>query len=169
MTVKERNDIIKSAKKVECTSCIKGIRMCTTRPCWGTVKDFKRIIEAGYATSMMIDYYAHRDINNGDRIYFLSGASRGNQCSKADWNPKGTCSFLIKEKCAIHDIKPTVGAVACCEKEPDLKLIHACMLTWNTRTGKKLINDWKKMVNYVDVEDDEGFDIGDLISLLLVG
>lgn len=167
MTVKERNNIIRSAKKVECTNCVKGIHMCTTRPCWGTVKDFRRIIEAGFAPSLMIDYYAHRNINNGNKIYFLSGASRGNQCSKADWNPKGTCSFLIKEKCAIHNIKPTIGAVACCKKAPNQKLIQACILTWNTRTGKKLINDWKKMVNYEEVEDDAGFGLDTLISFLL--
>lgn len=167
MTVKERNNIIRSAKKVECTNCVKGIHMCTTRPCWGTVKDFRRIIEAGFASSLMIDYYAHRDINNGNKIYFLSGASRGNQCSKADWNPKGTCSFLIKEKCAIHHIKPTIGAAACCKKPQNLKLIQACILTWNTRTGKKLINDWKKMVDYEEVQDDEGFGMNELISFLL--
>ena len=166
MTIKERNKIIRSAKKVECRFCDGGEKMCQTRPCWGTVNDFKRIIDAGYATSLMIDYYSHESINNGKKIYFLSGASRGNECSKADWNPIGTCKFFVNHKCIIHQIKPTMGAVTCCKEKTSQELTHACLLTWNTRTGEKLINDWKKMVNYVEVEDDREFNLSALALLL---
>ena len=37
-------DVIKNAKRIECKNCAKGIAMCRLRPCWGTVKDFKKII-----------------------------------------------------------------------------------------------------------------------------
>lgn len=178
LTIKERNKKIKSAKKVECKGCNEGKQMCKTRPCWGTVDDFKRIIDAGHADKLMIDYYNNASINGGNNIYFLSGASNHCQGSKAIWNPKGTCIFFEKDKlskkgivftegkCLIHDIKPTIGAVACCKKRQDKEFIHACLLTWTTRKGKKLISDWKKMVNYVDVPDNEGFNFVDAFMLM---
>jgi hypothetical protein len=169
MTIKERNTIIRSAKKIECPNCEKGIYYCKTRPCWGTVNDFKKIIEAGHAKELMIDYYSHKNINNGNKIYFLSGSSNSNQCSKADWNPKGVCIFLENDKCRINDIKPTTGAVACCKKKPNISIMHACILTWNTKKGKQLIKDWKKMVDYKDKEDDEGFSFIDAYMAMAMG
>jgi len=164
MTSKE---YLTGAKKVECTSCTKGVSMCETRPCWGTVSDFKKIIKAGHADKLMIEYYNHEDLNKGERVYFLSGASNGNEGSKASWNPKGTCIFLVNDKCSIHEIKPTIGAVACCKTEYDLKITHACLKTWTTKSGKKLIEDWKKMVNYREKDDDEDFSIMGVLSLFM--
>jgi hypothetical protein len=92
-----RKEIISSAVKVECVDCHKGVYMCRTRPCWGTVRDFKKIIKAGHAKKLMLEYYNNTAVNKGNNIYFLCGASRGNQCSKADWNPKGTCILLVDD------------------------------------------------------------------------
>ncbi len=166
MKTTTKTDIIKTAKKIECKDCTEGIAMCNLRPCWGTVKDFLKIIKAGHAKKLMIDYYSNDKINNGKKIYFLSGASNHNQCSKADWNPKGTCIFLVNNKCNIHNIKPTMGAVMCCKIKQDKTLMHACLMTWLTKEGLKLIEDWKKMVNYVNKDDDEGFNLYDAMTLL---
>jgi len=86
--------VLANVIKVECSMCENGIRMCHRRPCWGTVEDFKKIIDAGFAKKLMIDYYNDESINNNERTYILSGANNGNECSKADWNPKGKCTFL---------------------------------------------------------------------------
>ena len=165
MKTTTKTDIIKTAKRIECKDCRRGINMCEQRPCWGTVKDFKKIIKAGYAKKLMIDYYNNDKINNGEDIYFLSGASSGNECSKADWNPKGTCIFLENNKCIIHNIKPTSGAVSCCKIDYNLKLTHACLMTWTTTEGKKLIEDWKKMVDYIEKDNDEGFNFHEAVML----
>jgi hypothetical protein len=162
-------DIIKTAKRIECKSCRKGVVMCKMRPCWGTVEDFKKIIEVGHAKKLMIDYYNDKAINNNERIHFLSGASNGNECSKATWNPKGICIFLENDKCIINDIKPTVGAVMCCKHKQDSKLMHACLMTWTTKKGRDLIESWKKMVDYKDKDDNEDFDITEAFSLMMFG
>lgn len=148
-----RKEIISSAEKVECTVCDKGIQMCRTRPCWGTVSNFRKIIKAGHAKKLMVDYYNNKDVNKGENIYFLSGASRGNECSKADWNPIGICIFFQDNKCDIHGIKPTMGAIGCCKMPIDIKILHACLMTWTTKEGKDLIEKWKKMVDYVEKKD----------------
>ena len=155
----------KEIKKVECVDCYKGIRMCKTRPCWGMVNDFEKIIKAGNAKKLMLEYYSNRDINKGENIYFLSGASNNNQCSKADWNPRGTCILLENDKCIIHDIKPTMGAVVCCKVPMDKKLMHECLMTWTTKAGLDLIKKWKEMVDYIDKVDDENFSMYDAIML----
>jgi len=132
----------------------------------------KKIIEAGFAHNLMIDYYNSENISMNERTYILSGANNGNECSKADWNPKGKCSFLTNEnKCLIHDIKPTMGAIACCKRDhPNfVKENEACVATWATEEGKQLIEDWKKLVNYQEKDDDKGFDFISGLSVMLNG
>ena len=162
MTNKE---IISTAVKVECIDCSKGVQMCRTRPCWGTADEFKKIISAGHKEKLMLEYYNNNDLNNGETVYFLCGASNGCECTKADWNPKGTCVFLVDNKCLIHDMKPTMGAVGCCKVGVDKNLLHACLKTWNTKQGKDLIEKWKKDVDYTDKDDNDGFSIYDAIML----
>ena len=158
---------MKLPEKIECNGCWKGVFMCRLRPCWGTVEDFKKIIDAGYSDRLMIDYYKDEEINNDERIYFLCGANNGNEGSKADWNPKGTCSFLEDEKCIIHDIKPTIGAIACCKRKINIKKNnHICLETWLTQEGTDLIEKWKVIVDYIDKDDDAGFDFMSPFNLM---
>lgn len=156
--------------KIECSNCSIGVQMCHRRPCWGTVSDFKEIIKAGHAEKLMIDYYNSENINNNERIYILTGANNGNERSKADYNPIGKCSFLTTEnKCSIHHIKPAMGAVACCKRENNnvQSENEACVATWATDEGKQLIEEWKTLVNYVEKEDDAGFNFISALSGLL--
>ena len=155
-------------QKVECKGCKKGIKMCHRRSCVGTVADLKKIIAKGYAKRLMIDYYGSEE-KGVDNIYYLCGASNGNECSKADWNPTGTCSFLINEKCEIHDIKPVLGAVACCKRDAGNFEAEreAVLATWTTPEGKELIKKWKKQVKYKEKEDDSGFSLISALELML--
>ena len=44
---------------MECTGCKAGIDMCKkARPCFGTPEEFDKIIDAGYADKLRIDYWA---------------------------------------------------------------------------------------------------------------
>lgn len=46
-----------------CKGCKKGISMCYHRPCLGTPAEFKKIIEAGFAHKLRIDYWVgHGDV-----------------------------------------------------------------------------------------------------------
>ena len=139
-----------SYAKVECPSCTKGIAMCHQRPCWGTVSDLERIIEEGHADKLMLDYYNHKDLNNREDVYFLSGANCGCEKQLAKLLPIGPCTFLSEDKCTIHDIKPTLGAVACCKDPHSLttKVIFHCMESWIRKEGAELISRWKEMVGY---------------------
>ncbi len=158
-------------KKTECKGCVNGINMCKRRPCWGTVDDFKKIIDAGNSKKLMIEYYNSDSLNSNKNIYFLSGASNGNERSKADWNPKGTCLFLENDLCSINSIKPTMGAIACCKgDQPNHKKDNEeCIATWDTKEGKNLIEKWKVMVDYEDKEDHVGFSASDGLSAMMFG
>jgi hypothetical protein len=163
-------NLLEKAKRIECNGCSKGVAMCHMRPCWGTVEDFKRIIDAGYSKQLMIDYYRSDSINKGENVYFLSGANNSNECSKANWNPKGKCSLLENDKCVVNAIKPTMGSIMCCKnKFKSNRYLHACVKTWMTQEGKELIEKWKKMVDYVDKDDDAGFTLYDGLMATVFG
>jgi len=154
-------------KKIECKGCKEGIQMCKTRPCWGTVEDFKKIIEAGFAKKLMIDYYNSESVSNNKKIYFLSGASNGNDCSKADWDPRGVCALLENDLCVVHEIKLTIGAIACCKNESGFRDDNEkCIATWDSPEGNELIEKWKVLVEYVEKNDDEGFSFMGAMDLM---
>lgn len=43
---------------MECLGCSNGVAMCHNRPCMGEPKDFDKIIDAGFADKLRIDYWA---------------------------------------------------------------------------------------------------------------
>lgn len=43
---------------MECTGCEKGVSMCHNRPCFGSPEEFDKIIDAGFADKLRIDYWA---------------------------------------------------------------------------------------------------------------
>jgi len=60
---------------VECRGCDKGIRFCSqSRPCWGTPEDIGRLLDAGMADQLMLDWHAK---GAGVDYYVVSPASRG--------------------------------------------------------------------------------------------
>ena len=85
---------------------------------------------------------------------------------------KANVFFLTNEnKCEIHHIKPTMGAVACCKREQSKfkQENDACVTTWATDEGKQLIEQWKILVDYEEKDDDEGFDFSSGLSAMLMG
>jgi len=60
---------------VECRDCDAGKRFCSaSRPCWGTPEDMGRLLDAGYADRLMLDWFAK---NGGVDYYIVAPASRG--------------------------------------------------------------------------------------------
>lgn len=162
---------INKLERRSCPDCTIGLSWCYRRPCWGTVNDFKKIIDNGFAEYLMIDYYIDKKINNGKLFYFLSGAnSELNMCSKADFNPMGRCMLLKEDKCLVHCFKPILGAYTCCKSndlaEINNEIKHVILKTWLTEEGKNLIEYWKNLVNYIDKPDYNNFSLLELQTLL---
>lgn len=42
---------------MECTGCKEGVSMCHNRPCFGSPEEFDKIIDAGFADKLRIDYW----------------------------------------------------------------------------------------------------------------
>ena len=151
--------------RIDCPNCVEGIKMCHRRPCWGTVEDFQRIIEQGHANKLMLDFYG----TPGEEVHILSGANNNRQGSHAPFNPIGTCIFLDDNKCSIHDIKPYGGAVSCC-KQSDKEvrdIVKHCIDSWRTPEGEALVKEWKRIVNYVEVDIFKEVNILSGIEMLL--
>lgn len=64
---------------MECKGCTDGIKMCYHRPCFGTPEEFDKILDAGFANKLHLDYWVGKIINKDTLereldIYMLSGA-----------------------------------------------------------------------------------------------
>lgn len=60
------------SKTPSCYGCVKGIRMCYTRPCWGTPEEFDKIIDAGFSHLMQLDFYYRKSMTGLPDIEVLS-------------------------------------------------------------------------------------------------
>lgn len=129
--------------------------MCHHRPCWGSVAEFKKIIDAGHANLLMIDYWAGGGEGSEfqDDVQVLCGAIVGYEKYRAPFIPIGTCALLDCTSCMVHKIKPSEGAMACC-KEVDTnekqykKMKMALVRDWDTEKGRQLIDKWKELVGF---------------------
>lgn len=136
--IKKSERFLESMVKPECNGCKRGIRMCHTTPCVGTVEDMERIMDAGYSKNLMLDWWvgvdsAEKSLKsslNKDKIdmsferrtnpfkedvSYLVPAIVDYQGKKAPFSRTGTCVLLVDDKCSIHSIKPTQGSMACCQ------------------------------------------------------
>ena len=89
--------------------------MCQHRPCWPTPDDAQRLVEAGYADRLMVDWWFDRDKNK--TLYLLTPAIMGHESGEAPAHPEGQCTFLDEAGlCRLHDLnlKPTEGRIALC-------------------------------------------------------
>ena len=79
------------------------------RPCWPTPEEAKKLVEV-YPDRLMIDYWVADETN----IDILCPASRGREGLRADFWPRGTCTFLENGHCILHDqgLKPFEGRYA---------------------------------------------------------
>lgn len=166
--VQKSNDFLYNLKSVACTGCARGVRMCYHTPCIGTVDDIEKIINAGYAKSLMLDWWVgipmeHRMTDKynpfTEDVMYLIPAIVGSEGKKAKFARSGKCTMLENNLCKLHDsgLKPIQGKLACCKverifmdngEEKDLDERIPVLHTWNTQRGKDLIERWKKEVNF---------------------
>lgn len=143
---------IETLPKNEC-SCARCQKMCSeSRPCWGTPKEIKQIIENGFANRLMCDYY---DGNlDGKEIPFteiITPALVGSEGCSAPFWPVGQCTFYTDNGlCEIHDLKPVEGCVVNHEKKYD-GLHTSLVYQWMTKEGKKVVKLWWKAVGENDI------------------
>ena len=183
--VEQSLDYLKKMPIPECPGCKRGIRMCYNTPCMGTVDDIERLINAGYAKNLMLDWWVgvetqikhtksgknlKPDNEFTEDVPYLVPAIVGRQGKQAPWNKKGRCNLLVDDQCSVHVIKPVQGKASCCKVEPEtiivegeeqyiderIKILH----TWNTQRGKDLIIRWKQEVDFkLDDDETEGFSL----------
>jgi len=167
-----------------CPGCVRGIRMCYNTPCMGSVDDLEKIIDAGYAKNLMLDWWT----GTGDRtdkqsqeirkltrrenpfvndVFYLVPAIVGVEGKKTPYSRNGKCNLLINNQCSLHslNLKPIQGRMSCCKvdrvyldeegKEQDLDERFPILHTWNTERGQKLIERWKKLVDYDESNQEE--------------
>lgn len=141
----------------ECT-CTRCVSACKSNPGWCSVADAKRLIAAGYAKRLMLDWW-DGDGPGGDNVYILAPASVDYEGGLAEagsplsflfgYFEKGQCNFLTADdRCEIHSIKPRQCAetLAC---DPEFKDTNRrYMENWNTSTGRALVAEWKRLVNF---------------------
>jgi hypothetical protein len=183
--VKKSYEFLNSLNQPACEGCNHGIRMCYNTPCMGTVEDFEKLIEAGYAGSLMLDHWCGGHMNGNpfkEDVLYLAPAIENKQKQAAPFIRSGKCALLINNKCSLHDLglKPIQGKSVCCKLERvykdengENKAIEERFLilhTWNTQKGLDLIEKWKKEVNFKTESGDEEIDKKDpflFLSLLV--
>ena len=157
---------------MECKGCTQGILMCHNRPCMGTPEEFEKIIQAGYAKKLRIDYWVgagekhqvleeipelkaflNLNFNNPykENVEFLCGGTEKDiEDYRAPFIPTGTCKFLTEDNlCELHSVglKPEQGRESCCndevsEAKDNLYYVHL----WATPKGKEVLQLFKDTV-----------------------
>lgn len=135
--VEKSIDFLNKLEKPACPGCVRGVAMCYHTPCMGTVDDIEKLIDAGYAKYLMLDWWTGADTTKeivegflGEKsnkkntknpftedILYLIPAIEGFQGKKAPFAKSGTCNLLINNQCSLHDkgLKPIQGQSACCK------------------------------------------------------
>jgi hypothetical protein len=144
----------------DCDTC-KGY--CARRPCWGTPRDIKNLMELGYADRLMLDWWVA-----DEDIMIICPAIINHGGKAAPFSPIGTCNFLTdKRLCEIHQVKPTEGKTASCKKN-DYDVHHIVAMTWNSDEGRELVEKWKVVVGFED-ETYKSNMLPDMIRIALGG
>lgn len=127
--------------------------MCKDRPCWGTPDGINKLIDAGFADKLMLDWWVKP---SGD-VYIIAPAIVGREKRLAPSMPYGRCTLLTNEDlCPLHDrgLKPFEGRMAHHDHEDNINSIQGQDLhnyvanTWNTPKGQEVVNKWKSTVGY---------------------
>ncbi|CAG0929969.1 hypothetical protein TFLX_01509 [Thermoflexales bacterium] len=125
-------------------ACPECVAMCQHRPCWPTPDDAQRLIEAGYADRLMVDWWFDRE--KSKTIYLLTPAIAGRESGEAPAHPEGQCTFLDEAGlCRIHDsgLKPTEGQIALCRNRTPADLHEQIARTWENDAAQALIDRWE--------------------------
>lgn len=165
-----------------CKGCSSGIGMCYHTPCMGTPEDMEKLLDAGYANDIMMDWWLGAStlknhemakkmnfevpIENpfSEDVIYLAPAIKGYGGGKTPLGKKGTCGFLKDNLCSLHDkgLKPLQGKIACCSikrvfkgESEDLDERLYLLYAWNTEKGRQVVDRWKKLVNFDEKYKDE--------------
>jgi hypothetical protein len=119
------------------------------RPCWGTPDEIARIIDAGHADRLSLDWW---DTCHGD-IPVLAPAERGYEGRRAaNWPSGAGCTFFANGRCLLHTsrLKPMEGRVARHDRPRDeyMRVKEWIVAQWETARAAELIARWKTMVWY---------------------
>lgn len=155
----------------EC-SCKRCQSMCRS-PCCGSVEDFEKLIDAGYADRLMFDDLPSV-CDGGD---FLKPALKGYEGKQAPWATGSElgCTFWDCGKCKLHKsgLKPIQGKMAihsndhvAHENADALAVISKA--DWESPRGKALIAKWKEMVKYKENEQEEPPSLVEMLQELKV-
>lgn len=100
----------------------------------GTPKEIAAIITNGYACLNQLVV----STNNDPSLEFTVVKPRGNRPTDST---RGTCVFYKSGKCVLHDagLKPVEGRVAVHDKRTPRLLYHRLKRAWDTKLGRKLI------------------------------
>lgn len=142
---------MKLEEPITCEGCVEGLEMCETRPCWGTPEDIRRIISAGFANRLMVDWWSGT-LDGFDSPDIIGPAIAGKEAGYAGARPDGRCTFLTSDgKCELHalGLKPSEGAIACCKRAHlggggKHSLHRQIAKTWATQEGQALAAEWRE-------------------------
>jgi len=134
----------KFMSEFESCSCDECKAMCERRPCWPTPDDAQRLIDAGHADRLMLDWWF--DNEQDKTVHVLTPAITGRESGQAPAIPSGRCTFLNeKGLCQLHDLslKPAEGKLALCKERTPAGLHEQIAQTWNGTDSKAVIDAWE--------------------------
>ena len=139
--------------------CSRCQSFCRHRPCWPTPDEVRKLIDAGHAERLMIDWWGGNSFRGEfTDIPILCPAGVGHEKDDADEGdmflmrpPRMKCVMFKGGLCALHDtgMKPVEGrCTSCKESESDSKLHGAVADSWNNPDALGLVWQWMKQVDY---------------------
>lgn len=138
----------------DCT-CAKCVSDCHRTPGWPMPDEARKLIDAGYADRLMLDWWC----DYPEDVYLLCPAAQGCAGDRAPTGPegpmgmfsgwtKGRCVLLTDDRCEVHDVaKPCEcrvtdhavdGATISAVRE------HEIVVAW--RGAQELVAEWCEIV-----------------------
>ena len=124
------------------------------RPCWPTPAQAQALIDAGYAASLMMDWWVGNSFKDNDSdIYILCPATKGRGGDRALNNPTEIPCIMQNKKglCKLHDagLKPLEGSHVSCKAHKDERKLHEAVAeSWNNQEAQDLVQHWKELVGF---------------------
>lgn len=140
--VQKAYDFLHAVPTPQCSGCNRGIRMCYNVPCIPSVEDAEKLLDAGYAKKLMLDWWVglaskekalksvlgrvpgaapkkERENPFPHDVPYLVPAIEGLEGKKAPFSRGGKCNLLVNNQCSLHSLglKPVQGRIACCKVE----------------------------------------------------
>lgn len=123
------------------------------RPCWPTPEEAQELINAGYGSKLMLDYWSRCEYDEETDTYLtnieiLSPALYGYAGRSAPWWPTGKCSLQDDDGlCELHDkdLKPIEGRLCSCDESVDVGKLHEDIaMMWDTEEARKIVDCWRR-------------------------